>query len=87
MQLKTIISWNTYINKRKQTNKICKQKKEKWLSNKIIQIEESHRRNEIKKLFEKIRNFKQLVTLPIICKDVEGNVISQTDLIFARWKD
>jgi len=51
LQLKTRISWNTYINKRKQANKICKQKKEKWLSNKIIQIEESHRRNETKKLF------------------------------------
>ena len=87
MQLKTRISWNTYINKRKQANKICKQKKEKWLSNKIIQIEESHRRNETKKLFEGIQNFKQEVTLPIICKDAEDNAISQTDLILTRWKD
>jgi len=53
LQLKTRISWNTYINKRKQANKICTQKKKKWLSNKIIQIEENHRRNDTKKNFLK----------------------------------
>jgi hypothetical protein len=84
--LKSRISRNTYINRRKEANKICTQKKKKWLSNKIIQIEENHRRNETQKSFEGIRNFKQ-VTLPITCKDAEGNVISQTDLILARWKD
>jgi len=51
LQLKTRISWNTYINKRKQANKIYTQKKKKWLSNKIIQIEENHMRNETKKNF------------------------------------
>jgi len=85
--MKTRISWNTYINKRKQANKICTQKKEKWLSNKIIQIEENHKRNETKNFFEGIWNFKQQVTLPIICKDAEDNIISQTDLILARLKD
>jgi len=45
LQMKTRISWNTYINKRKPANKICTQKKKKWLSNKIIQIEENHRTN------------------------------------------
>jgi hypothetical protein len=29
LQLKTRISWNTNINKRKQANKICTQKKER----------------------------------------------------------
>jgi hypothetical protein len=82
--LKTRTSWNTYINRRKQANKICTQKKKKWLSNKIIQIEENHRRNENKKFFEGIRNFKQQNTLPVICKDAEDNVIAQTDLILAR---
>ena len=69
------IRWNTHINKRKQANKICTQKKKKWLINKIIQIEENHRRNETKIVFEGIRNFKQEVTLPIICKDAEDNVL------------
>jgi hypothetical protein len=85
--LKTRTSWNTHINKRKQANKICAQKKKKWLSNKIIQIEENHRRNETKKFFEGIRNFKQQNILPVICKDDEDNIISQTDLIFSRWTD
>jgi len=87
LQLKTRIGWNTYINKRNQANKICTQKKKKWLSNKITQIEENHRRNEAKKFFEGIRNDKQQVTLPTICKDAEDNVISQPDLILERWKD
>jgi hypothetical protein len=85
--MRTRISWNSYIKKRKQANKICIQKKKKWLSSKITQIEENHRRNETKKFFEGIRNFKQQVTLPIICKDPENNVISQSDQILARWKD
>jgi len=40
-----------------------------------------------KNFFEGIRNFKQQVTLPILRKDAKDNVISQTDLILARWKD
>ena len=50
-------------------------------------MEENHKRNETKKISEGIRNFKQQIVLPIICKDVEDNVISQTDLILAIWKD
>jgi hypothetical protein len=57
--LKTRISWNTYVNKRKQANKICTQKKKKWLNDEITQIEENHRRNETKKFSEGIQNFKQ----------------------------
>ena len=53
LQLKTRINWNTYINKRKRANKICIQNKKKWLSSKIIQIEENHRRNETKKISSK----------------------------------
>jgi len=85
LQLKTRISWNTYINKRNQANKICTQKK--WPSNKITQIEEYHRRNETKKFFEGIQNYKQQVTLRIICTDAEDNVISQANLILESWKD
>jgi len=64
-----------YINKMNQANKICTPKKKKWVSNKITQIEENHRRNENKKLFEGIRNYKQ-VTIPITCKGAEDKVIS-----------
>ena len=31
LRLKTRISWNTYFNKRNQANKVCRQKKKKWL--------------------------------------------------------
>ena len=48
LQLKTRINWNTYINKRKQANKICSQKKKKRLSSKIIQTEENHRKMKLK---------------------------------------
>jgi len=87
LRLKTRISWNTYFNKRNQANKVCTQKKKKWLSNKITQIEKYQRRTENKKFFEGIQNYKQQVTLPIICTDAEDNVISQPDLILERWKD
>jgi hypothetical protein len=42
---------------------------------------------KVKKFFEEIRNFKQKITLPITCKDAEGNDTSQSDQIPARWKD
>ena len=87
LQLKTRINWNTYINKRKQANKICTQKKKKWLISKITQIEENHRRNETNKLFKGVSNFNRQATLLIKCKDAADNVISQTDVILARWKD
>jgi hypothetical protein len=51
LQMKTRISWNTNMKKRKQANKICIQKKKKWLSSEITQMEENHRRNETKKFF------------------------------------
>jgi hypothetical protein len=72
---------------KKESKQNLPQKKKKWLSNKITQIEENHRRNESKKFFEGIRNYKQQETLTIICKDAEDNVISQSDLILERWKD
>ena len=87
LQLKTRICWNTNINKRKQANKICTQKKKKWLSNKVTQIEEYHGTVKIKKFFEGIWKYKQQVSLPVICRDAEVNVISQPDLILKRWKD
>jgi len=74
LQLTTRTSWNTYINKRKQANKICTQKKKKWLSNKIIQIKENHRRNETK-FFLRNTEFYPKILLPIICKDAEDNII------------
>ena len=61
--------------------------KKKWLNNKITQIEENHRRNKTKKFFEGVRNYKQQAPLPVIFKDAEDNVISQSDLILERWKD
>jgi hypothetical protein len=46
-----------------------------------------YRRNETKKFSEGMRNFKQQVILPILCKVPEDNVTPQADLILARWKD
>jgi hypothetical protein len=75
LQLKTRTSWNTYFDVGEGGD--CIQKKgKKRLNNKITQIEENHRRNETKKFFEGIRNYKQQVTLPTICKDAKDNVIS-----------
>jgi len=64
--------------------KSAQKRRKKWHSNKITQIEENPSRNETKKFFEGIRNYKQQVTLPIICKDAEDNVKSQSDLILER---
>jgi hypothetical protein len=35
-------------------NKICRNKKKKWLNDKIMRIEENHKKNEKRKFFEGI---------------------------------
>jgi len=49
-------------------------------------MEKHRRRKETKKCFEGIREYKQQVTLPIICKDAECCVISQTYFILKDAK-
>jgi hypothetical protein len=51
LQKKTRASQEHYIERRKESNALIKQKKRTWLNNKILQIEENHKRNETKKFF------------------------------------
>ena len=49
MQIKTRANQEYYKYKRLETNKICRMKKKEWLNNKISQIEENFKKNEVRK--------------------------------------
>jgi len=58
------------------------------MNNKILQIENNHKRNDTRNFFQEIKIFKpQQTILPTACKDTSGNIISQIDEILARWKE
>jgi hypothetical protein len=87
LQQKTRASQESYIKRRKEANVLFRQKKKAWINNKILQIEQNQKRNEIRKFSQEIKTFKpQQIILPTTCKDSRGNMISQIDDVLARWK-
>ncbi|PSN45867.1 hypothetical protein C0J52_19674 [Blattella germanica] len=88
LRCKTRTSQEAYVQIRNQANKLCRQKKKKWLNNKIIQIEESRKRNESRKFFRDIKNFQQShKSIPTICKDADGNILTHSEQVLTRWKE
>ena len=58
------------------------------MNNKILQIEYNNKRNDTRKFFQEIKNFKpQQLILPTTCKDISGNTISHIDEVLVRWKE
>jgi hypothetical protein len=49
LQSKTRASQEVYREKRKMANKMCRNKKKRWLNDKIVRIEENHKKNETRK--------------------------------------
>jgi hypothetical protein len=45
--------------KKKMANKMCRNKQKKWLNDKIMRIEENHKKNETSQFFEGIKNTRQ----------------------------
>jgi hypothetical protein len=88
LQSKTRASHEVYREKRKMANKMCRNKKKKWLNDKIMQIEENHRKNEKRKFLEGIKNTrKQGINTPILVKGSDGNIISQIEQVLNRWRE
>jgi hypothetical protein len=56
-QKRTRANQEYYSQKRRDANKLCKQKKKIWLNNKINQIEEEHKQNNARKFFKDIKSF------------------------------
>lgn len=62
--------------------------RKKWLNEKIIKIEENSSKNETRKCFEEVKNFKcQQSVSPMICKSANGNIQMQPSEVLDRWKE
>jgi hypothetical protein len=76
-----------YSQKRRDANKVCKQKKKIWLNNKNKQIEEAHKQNNARKFFKDIKSFQSgKSTGVLVCKDKDGKLISEQKRILERWE-
>jgi hypothetical protein len=49
LQCRMRITREQYQDKRNEANRVCRNKKKKWLNDRILQIEENHRKNETRK--------------------------------------
>jgi hypothetical protein len=68
--------------------KICRNKKQHWLNNRIKEIQEAYRRNETRKFYKDIkmiRKTEQAGTL-LLCKVDKGNVLTEKQQVLERWK-
>jgi hypothetical protein len=75
-----------YKQARKETNKVCKEKKKQRLNNRINQIDDAHKQNETRKFLKGIRNFQNDRSPPIfICKDENGTFTDKQEVL-DRWK-
>ena len=88
MQINTRANQEYYNSKRLEANKICRIKKKEWLNNKISQIEENFKKNEVRKFYKDAKELDKWQTnMPIQCKDGDGNIIIQKEKILEIWKE
>ena len=88
LQTRTRTSKKHYNTIRNEANKICRQKRKKWINNKLAEIEDNYKKNETRKFFETAKSCSQVNSrMPLICKDLEGNVLTENDLVLKRWKE
>ena len=84
---KTRANLDLYHQKRTQANRICRKKKKEWLEGKIKQVNEIKRKRESRKFYKDVRNLSTRPTeMMLICKDKEGNLLSERKQILERWQ-
>ena len=88
LQMKTRASQDCYKNKRKEANKTCRNKKKKWLNDRLLKIEENFRMNDVRKFYKDVKNFNYSTKpTPTMCKDSEGNIQSEISSVLNRWRE
>ena len=78
IQRRTRATQGEYKKKRRVATKICRNKKNHWLNNRIRRTEEAHTRNEMRKFYKDIKTFRQTQQAGmslLVCKDDKGNVL------------
>jgi hypothetical protein len=87
LQKRTRANQEYYSQKRRDANRVCKQKKKIWLNNTIKQREEAHKQNNARKFFKDIRSFQGEKPIGVLaCRDEDGKLISEQKKILERWE-
>ena len=68
-------------------NRICRRKKKEWIEERIKQLSETNRKRDTRKFYKDVRNLSNLPTeTTLICKDKDGNILSEKKQILERWQ-
>jgi endonuclease/exonuclease/phosphatase family metal-dependent hydrolase len=84
---KTRANTDIYHQKRIQANRICRRKKKEWIEGEIKLLNETNRKRDTRKFYKDVRNLSNLPTVTtLICKDKDGNILSEKKQILERWQ-
>jgi hypothetical protein len=87
LQRRTRSNQENYEQKRKITNKICRQKKKAWMYTKLKDIEMANKENHTKKFYKDVQDLSRGPTSSLqICKDETGKLLFEKKEILKRWK-
>lgn len=76
-----------YQDQKKKTKKMCRAQKRKYEENKIIEIEDKYKRQDIRNFYRDIKDVrKSFQSHPVHYKDKEGNLIGEEEDIIKRWE-
>ncbi|PSN53384.1 hypothetical protein C0J52_03797 [Blattella germanica] len=88
LQTKTRASQEQYKSKRKEANKICREKKKEWINKKLLTLEENFRINDIGKFYNCVKTFNyNSKSTPLMCKNTEGIIQSEPIKVLERWRE
>jgi hypothetical protein len=84
---RTRTNLDNYQQKIIKANRISRRKKKEWLDNKIREINEINRNRDTRKFYKDVRNLSnQPSAMTLVCKDKDGNILSERKQILERWQ-
>ena len=88
LQRETRIACDKYKESRRIANKIIRKKKKMFLKNEIELVEALHSQNENRKFYQAVKKMNKGFTPCLqICKDGNGNIISDRQEVIERWTE
>jgi hypothetical protein len=88
IQRNTRANKEEYYQKRIVAARVCRRKKREALKKKVDEMVEYHTRNEIKKLYKRIREVTQEFKPRIsACRNSDGKIPTENEDVQRRWKE
>jgi hypothetical protein len=88
LQRKTRSSVEEYKERRRTTNRMCKNKKRKWENEKLLRMQADVEEHQSRKCYKEVKKVRAGFQLRLnFCKDKEGNLITSKGKIMDRWAE